>query len=290
MTFKASKQRKRRQPEPLLEGPALVPSAAIAGQYAAQLRALVQGYMRALAEAATGHHTPGMGDATSLENEFVGRLARVRKKHEKRLNEVAQKAARDFVMRVNTHSKTSIRSTLNALAKEPQFLPPAPELTAQQEAHIEENVALIRDLTEEAYKRVEEVVILSVNTPEKEKQGMKGIYDMLREKEGMSKRRAEFIAQDQTAKVYTSLNTDRMQKAGLSTFKWQHSSAGKVPRPCHVERDGKIFSLAGGPDELLWPDGSDANPDFNAKPGDYGKPGYAPRCRCRMIAAITLDD
>lgn len=289
MSFKASKQRKRRQNEPLLEGTPLIPSAAISGRYGNQLSKLVTAYIRELGEAATGTSGPAMGDA-SRKSLYETRMAAVRSKYRTIIKQFAEKTARSFVESVNSHSEAGMRSTLNALNKEPQLLPPTPALDEVQSAHILSNVQLISNLTDDAYERVRVAVHESVNTPETGKQGMKGIYDHLREIEDMSRRRAKLIAQDQTSKIYTDLNTKRMSSAGIKTFRWIHSSAGKVPRQCHVDRNNKIFSLEGGPEALFWPDGSDANPSFNARESDYGKPGFAINCRCRMIAAISLDD
>ena len=102
---------------------------------------------------------------------------------------------------------------------------------------------------------------------------MSGIQNALNKVGITSKKRVDLIARDQNSKVYTSLATERMRQNGVEYFEWMHSSAGKVPRQTHVDKDGMVFQVD---DPRLW----------TGPKADQGPPGWAINCRCRMKPLI----
>ncbi|MNE21981.1 hypothetical protein D3C80_1151670 [compost metagenome] len=186
--------------------------------------------------------------------------------------------AAKFVRKSNAYSRNRMWTVIEELGKE--LTVGVAELSATLRNQVVANVDLITGLAAESQEKLTK--LFQENGPDQAK-----TYADLQEYVG---NRAKLIATDQNAKIFTSLNTERMVGSGLKTFEWDHSSAGKVPRPCHVKRDGHTFSLEGGPSELRWPDGSDANSAFGGKRGDEGKPGWAINCRCRMRPSVSLDD
>jgi hypothetical protein len=197
------------------------------------------------------------------------------------LNDLRKRAfslASSFVTKVNRRSERSTWSELEALGKE--LTVSSPLVTTTLSEQIEINVGLITDLTDEFRQKL--VTLYTDKTIDQSE-----IYPTLRRELG---NRAALIAEDQNAKIFTTLNTERMLGSGLKTFYWDHSSAGKYPRKCHQLRDGHEFLLTLDPSRLYWPDGSPADADFGGKKGDAGLPGYAIRCRCRMRPVVSLDD
>lgn len=84
----------------------------------------------------------------------------------------------------------------------------------------------------------------------------------------ISRRRALFIASDQTVKMAARLDQARQEEAGISEYEWMKS--GKLhPRQAHVVRDGVIYQ---------W-----------KKPPLGGHPGTEPNCGCKARAHLRLD-
>jgi len=81
---------------------------------------------------------------------------------------------------------------------------------------------------------------------------------------GVSRRKAEFIARDQTNKATATMARTRALELGCTEGEWLHSAGGKVPRPSHVAFSRKRYDLAKG-----------AYLD-----GKWTWPGVEPNCRC----------
>lgn len=124
-------------------------------------------------------------------------------------------------------------------------------------------VDLIRDLGDEARKRMASIVIAGVQQriPPRE------LAKQIRASEDMSRRRAINIAADQANKLNSALDEARQIEAGIDHFIWRHS--GKVhARPHHKARNGRLFKQR----------------DPRIKPGDF--PGQPPFCGCFRQAAL----
>lgn len=272
--FKASAKRAYRFPEKgFAVGPGLVPSAAIENQYRKEIYELI---LAIVWESAPLKPTVG-GDAKRRQPPPTKPTRGSLTAGAAAFNRQARRMAANFVLRVNQQSRTALGSAFRQM-KESLTVPPVD--VSHLEPAIVENVNLITNLANDAREKL--VQLYKQYGPDQSV-----LYKELKHMVGS---RAKLISVDQNAKIFTALNTDRMTASGLETFIWDHSSAGKTPRPCHLARDGHEFSLKGSAAELYWPDGSDANQAFNGKKGDAGKPGYAIRCRCRMRPKLSLDD
>jgi SPP1 gp7 family putative phage head morphogenesis protein len=131
------------------------------------------------------------------------------------------------------------------------------------ETIIARNVSLVRDVSEQARARIGDAVFrgLTERTPARE------VASQVREAVAMSRRRSINIASDQLTKISSSLDSERMQQAGIEQWKWMHS--GKLhPREEHKARNGKLYS-------------------FSKPPADM--PGQLPFCGCRKLAVVELD-
>lgn len=134
------------------------------------------------------------------------------------------------------------------------------------QAVLQENVGLIKSIASEYLTEVQGDVWRAVS------QGydLQALTNKLQESYGVTHRRAAFIARDQSNKAKAVIENVRRQELGITTAIWQHSGAGKEPRPSHVAANGKPFELAKG----MFLD------------GEWVLPGQAINCRCTSRAVI----
>ena len=301
--FKASKIRRQWVAPKVAIGVPLVPNSSIEAWYARQLQSLVtrmnQETMREVKHLlqsdpqARAFYTMDAKGALPVFSKFRNMFNKLRAKYDEAFDALARAIAPDFVKKIDVNSKTTISFSLKGLDREPKE-PAASAAADLMKANIAANVALIKSIPEEHYNRLQDTMWESVTSAEPEvtyagATGMERITKDLMKIEGMTERRAKGIAADQTSKVYADINTQRMEASGIEKFKWDHSSISEKGhfRQSHVDRNGKLYLIKGGPSELYNEDGSDANVEVKA--ADRGKPGYAVKCRCRMAPSIDLD-
>ena len=130
------------------------------------------------------------------------------------------------------------------------------------EAAINWNVALVKDISAEAQRRMTSIIYdgLRGNKPAREvAKELRGVVDL-------GRARSVRIASDQLAKLTSTLADERRREAGLDTWIWLHS--GKLNgRDDHIARDGKEYSDASPPPEM---------------------PGQLPFCGCRSQSLIRF--
>lgn len=141
-----------------------------------------------------------------------------------------------------------------------------PAMLEKQEAVIAENVALIRSIPAQYFTEVESMVFRSLAKGGDRKTLSDEIEASFGKRLGITRRRAEFIARDQTRKASSALSSARQQAAGITEGEWIHSGGGSVPRHSHVVagKERRRFSLAKGC--LI--------------DGEYIMPGQLPNCGC----------
>lgn len=140
--------------------------------------------------------------------------------------------------------------------------------------HVRANVSLIKSIPDKYHEQIEKAVIKSVGPGG---HGLKTVTDALMEYEGVTRRRAEFIALDQTRKVTSQLNAERVVKAGAKKFKWIHSGGGAHPRELHkYGLNGQIFEYAN-------------LPIIDERTGERGLPGQLPNCKCIAQPIVEFD-
>lgn len=298
MAFKASKKRGRKS-EPVAEGKQLIPSAAIEAGYSrnmkGMIRAMAQEYRDALTElfdrpSVESHYA---ADAKLPTAGFKSLLNRLSQKWMKRFSIFADKEAKSTFVKINKHSFTTVQESLKTLGiKNPPKEDPD-DFAVRMETYMAENVALIKSIPLDLHSKIERAVWNSLTAKEGESQGAYGIHRVIRDAMGDQFSRADLIARDQNAKLYSALNNARIEQAGCDTFDWVHSSAGKQPRQCHVAWNGRTFLTKGGPNELyeLLPDGTVVKYEVGqdgARKGDIAKPGHAINCKCRAKPVIKL--
>jgi SPP1 gp7 family putative phage head morphogenesis protein len=150
------------------------------------------------------------------------------------------------------------------------------DMESIQTAIIAENVSLIKSIPQEYFKQVTGAVMRSIQG-----EGIKQLIPDIEKYDGMTKRRATLIAQDQTRKAYNTINKQRMVSLGIKQFEWIHTRGSQSPRKSHLKMNGKIFSF----ENLIK---EQANMEIPSK--DRGLPGIAPNCRCTFRPIINMFD
>ena len=102
---------------------------------------------------------------------------------------------------------------------------------------------------------------------------MASLYQTLLDIEGVTERKAQLIAMDQTNKATQELELAQSRELGIKTGTWVHIPGEKTSRKSHEEMDGKEFDL----DEGL----------FDYEVGKNVKPGELPYCRCTYRPNIS---
>jgi len=138
------------------------------------------------------------------------------------------------------------------------------DIRPQLEAAIRENVDLISNLNADAKNRVEQVIFESFALRRTKRETVKALAKAM----GITQRRAQRIATDQTHKLSSLLTQIRQQQMGFESYVWRTRLDDRV-RNLHRVREGKVFR---------WD-----------KPPIDGHPGYPIMCRCVAEGYLDLD-
>ena len=141
-------------------------------------------------------------------------------------------------------------------------------------AAITENVTLIKSIETQYHTQIEGAVMRSLQPGGR---GLADVTEALQKYEGITDRRRNIIAKDQTRKIQASISIERAKSAGIKKFKWLHSRGGSEPRPDHVAMSGNVYSY-------------DDPPVIDRRTGERGFPGQAINCRCQMVPVIEWGD
>ena len=141
-------------------------------------------------------------------------------------------------------------------------------------AAIAENVTLIKSIETQYHTQIEGAVMRSLQPGGR---GLADVTEALQKYEGITDRRRNIIAKDQTRKIQASISIERAKSAGIKKFKWLHSRGGSEPRADHVAMSGNVYSY-------------DDPPVIDRRTGERGFPGQAINCRCQMVPVIEWGD
>lgn len=278
MPFKASKKRERKPPSPIAKGTPLIPSVPIRNWYKKQLdavvAAMIDDYKKTIKATLQNENVKEFfATDAAASSAFKKTLDKLEQKWNDIFKGFAKTTSKEFVQKSDDYSKVSTTFSLSSAGIEAPVMAYNDNIANTLNAAQDFNNTLIVGIQEAVHEKIYESVMLSLTSPNPEEQGQAGIETALKKIGGFAADRAKLISRDQTSKLYSSLNTERMAQNGVEEFEWLHSSAGKVPRHSHVEKNGKIFKLD---DPRLW----------EGPKGDRGPPGWAINCRCRAIPVI----
>jgi len=179
------------------------------------------------------------------------------------IEEVAIRVANDFVNNANEVQKQRFYASLqSSIGVNLQSIVQNEGLGDILISSTQQNVGLIRDLTQKQYNRVQSIVY--DNTVRGT--SAKSIIDQIIKGTGVDARRANTIARDQTSKINSVLNQQRQENLAVKEYVWRTADDARV-RDAHADNNGKVFS-------------------WDSAPPLTGHPGHDPLCRCVAQAII----
>lgn len=188
-------------------------------------------------------------------------------------------ALRDWALKVESVVRGRWRgAVLSATGVDLQTLLGPADARDTLESYIAWNTDLIRDVSDQARKRISDRVFsgLTQRKPARE------VAKEIREAVGMARDRSIRIASDQLSKVSASLADERRREAGLEVWAWHHSGK-RHPRVEHQARDGLLYS-----DNPALVGKKVGGKVIHAPPERGQLPGQLPFCGCRSRGVLLL--
>jgi SPP1 gp7 family putative phage head morphogenesis protein len=176
------------------------------------------------------------------------------------INSVADKAARAIAANNKIQLGRVFKSVIGV-----DLFQSEPWLSDEIKGFVVNNTELIKNVSEDYFKRVQNEVFTGARQGLRAEEIQKSIVETA---EGVSESRAQLIARDQVNKFNGNLTELRQKSAGISRYIWRTSKDDRV-RESHADKEGETFS---------WDD----------PPADTGHPGEDINCRC--YAEPVIDD
>lgn len=246
--------------------PPVHPNAALEAAYRAKLERLIERMNRSVLYWVSAAYRKNLPEMAQDESPAMA-LRRVMKQlagyWEKQFDEGAKDLASYFATSAMSRADGALEAILRKSGFTVKFkLSPAANDVLQ--STIGENIALIKSIPQQYLTQVEGMVMRSVQVG----RDIGGLREEIQKQFGVTYRRASFIARDQNNKASATITRVRQVEMGITQAKWQHSAAGKHPRPSHLKagKDGVVYDVREG-----WLD-----PDHGARIF----PGELPNCRC----------
>ena len=101
------------------------------------------------------------------------------------------------------------------------------------------------------------------------------LEEMLMKEENISKKKAKFLARQETRLLVAEYRKNRLKEYGVTKYRWSTVLDGRE-RPLHRQLNGQIFS---------W----DNPPIIDERTGERGNPQEAYNCRCHAIPVYDTD-
>lgn len=180
----------------------------------------------------------------------------------------AQSIASKFVRSADFRNQKQIKFGINALGQS--------DIEEYLKASVAQNVNLIKSIQQQYLDQVDTIVIENMRRglmPGKIAEQLFNQYDI-------TKRRAKFIARDQTAKINSDLTRKRFNASGVKYFRWVTSKDERV-RSEHRKFANTVTKYGKGIYRL-------DKPPINSK-GEEVWPGSDYGCRCVMIPVLQSE-
>lgn len=207
----------------------------------------------------------------AMDESAIATLRRVlralARRWQRNFNEAADDLARYFSQSIADRTDAQLRAILKKGGYSVRFKQ-TPVMRDALNSVIAQNVGLIRSIPRSYLGDIEQAVMRAAAAG----RDLRRLTDDIERIGGVTRRRATFIASDQTNKATSYMTRARQLDVGIDEGVWRHSHAGKVPRPTHLANDGKRFSLKDG-----WLD-----PAVNERI----LPGVLPNCRCYWVPVV----
>nr|WP_275371076.1 phage minor head protein [Xenorhabdus bovienii] len=276
--LRAKRERWAVQRQAVMKGQPLHYPTASADRYQRDLSHLIKRMIKEYQQALTrlqDDFEPMAMDASFASQTRIW-LNKLKRRWEGIFNKQASRLADKFVSQVDVSAKRNLDDSLKHLSGGLTIkTPDMPEAMKDRiTAATVENVSLIKSLPEQFHFRIEGAALRSISQAG---EGAKTLLAEIKHIGGVTEKRAEFIAVDQTRKITTAANYERMKSAGIRKAVWHHSGGSAEPRKWHQKLDGQIFDL-------------DNPPIIDERTGQRGLPGELPNCKCFWTPVVDFGE
>lgn len=223
-----------------------------------------------------------------LSTAIQDKLQEMLRKYNKIYKDNSVEIAKRMVARVTRFAKSNFRDAMKGILPESDFTLRGSVIPKEMEqsikASVMENVSLIKSIQEKYFNEVTGAVTRSMQAGGNIKQ----LKQEISKYNGMTKRRADIIANDQSKKAYTSITLRHFQKYGIRKAEWVHSGGGQHPREYHkTQWNGNSITEPNGLNGLVFD--IDRPPIIDQKTGERGYPSQLPNCKCIMRAVVDIE-
>ena len=276
-------------------------SPALERQYRIELKGLVDKMLKDVADHIVNAYRKNKDGFTVVTDGAFSNIDDELKALEKKYREIfarqGELVAKRMVMRQLKYSRSSFKKIMAKLMPKDEEIPTlagriiSRDMEQVIKASIMENVSLIKSIESKYFEQITGSVARSMQAG--------GSIKQLREEilhyNGMTRRRADIIANDQTRKAYMSINLRNMSKAGIQKVEWVHSGGGYTVREYHYRKwDGVSGKDDGRPNGLNgYIFDIDKPPVIQLQQGKQpevrGYPAQLPNCKCVLRAVVEID-
>lgn len=276
-------------------------SPALERQYRIELKGLVDKMLKDVAEKIVNAYRKNKDGFTFATDGAFSNIDDELKDLEKKYREIfarqGELAAKRMVLRQLKYNRSSFTKIMKKLIPNDEEIPTLAgsiiprDMEQVIKASIMENVSLIKSIESKYFEQITGCVARSMQAGGSIKQLRQEILHY----NGMTRRRADIIANDQTRKAYMSINLRNLSKAGVQKVEWVHSGGGYTVREYHYRKwDGVSGKDDGRPNGLNgYIFDIDKPPVIQFQQGKQpevrGYPAQLPNCKCVLRAIIELD-
>lgn len=276
-------------------------SPALERQYRIELKGLVDKMLKDVAEKIVNAYRKNKDGFTFATDGAFSNIDEELKDLEKKYREIfarqGEEVAKRMVLRQLKYNRSSFTKIMKKLLPNDEEIPTLAgsiiprDMEQIIKASIMENVSLIKSIESKYFEQITGSVARSMQAGGSIKQLRQEILHY----NGMTRRRANNIANDQTRKAYMSINLRNMSKAGIKKVEWVHSGGGYTVREYHYRKwdgvsgieDGRPNGLNGFIFDI------DKPPVIQLQKGKQpevrGYPAQLPNCKCVLAAVVEID-
>lgn len=276
-------------------------SSALERQYRIELKGLVDKMLKDVAEKIVNAYRKNKDGFTFATDGAFSNIDDELKDLEKKYREIfarqGELAAKRMVLRQLKYNRSSFTKIMKKLVPNDEEIPTLAgsiiprDMEQVIKASIMENVSLIKSIESKYFEQITGCVARSMQAGGSIKQLRQEILHY----NGMTRRRADIIANDQTRKAYMSINLRNLSKAGIQKVEWVHSGGGYTVREYHYRKwDGVSGKDDGRPNGLNgYIFDIDKPPVIQFQQGKQpevrGYPAQLPNCKCVLRAVVEID-
>lgn len=221
-------------------------------------------------EPATVSEAMALDDSSAVELDRV--MKRLTRHWNRRFKEAADKLSKRFANRALNSADRQFAAAARDTGFAVEFKLTAAARDVAQST-VKQSVSLITDMSQTHMKKVEGIVMRSVQRGG----DVGGLAKDLEHQYKMTRKRARMVASDQNSKATAAITRVRQAELGITQAKWLHSHAGKTPRPSHEAMNGELYDV----DKGMW------DPDADGKGrGRHIFPGELINCRCTSRSVL----